>query len=818
MLSSFANADPRVRVAARRINGGISKATNDALAMARGEFVVLLDHDDKLRPHTLAAFVRELAIHPDLDAIYSDEDKIAPDGRRILPFFKPDFSPEFLRGVMYIGHALCVRTSIARAAGGFDPQYDGIQDYEFLLRVTEHTRKVGHTPHILYHWRQSATSSALHGNVKGNMDKKQSDAVRAHLRRVGDLRTVVELGGHRVRMEAGELPTYDVIAFENPKDLPIHLATAARSSQAEVLVLMARPIEAEGKACVRELVALAALPDSGCVGPVILSGDDRVLESGRIGEQPIMLGFHADSDGYNGSLRCNREVDALSPVCIAIKRTLLTACPESAFREWRALCNELRARGFYHRICAAARVQFPLFTTLNPDEAIDGPLRREFYNNHFDRQTGDYALLPVTSQLDQSSAPFVFNVEQPEGWSLISRCLIVRGWCFLANGRPIAGVRLRAQDRVLAGVVGLSRPDVTEAWPNSSGVNPGFELRGTLPSGKFNLALDAQLPDGRWLNFAHYSVHVGSQFLPLWLGGGDWMELMFFQMPAHMAYPPKKVALEKFPTNASQAKHPRISIVTPSFNQAGFLPETMRSVLDQTGVACDYVVQDGGSTDGSAALIKDQSQRLTAWASERDSGQAGAIAQGFAKTSGGPDDLMAWINSDDYYLPGALAFVSDYFARHPAVDVLYGHRVVVDEESQEIARWFLPKHDPEVLRLNDFVPQETLFWRRRIWDKVGGIDTSFKFAMDWDLLLRFQAAGARIVRVPYFLACFRVHSAQKTSARMHDIGQQEITRLRERTHGRTFPAAELEKNPTLLRYLRRSAFIEFLWKLGLRAP
>jgi GT2 family glycosyltransferase len=209
---------------------------------------------------------------------------------------------------------------------------------------------------------------------------------------------------------------------------------------------------------------------------------------------------------------------------------------------------------------------------------------------------------------------------------------------------------------------------------------------------------------------------------------------------------------------------------------------------------------------------------LKAWASARDDGQANAIAKGFAKTSGSPDDLMAWINSDDCYMPGALAFVADYFARHPEVDVIYGHRVVVNEASQEIARWFLPKHDPEVLRLNDFVPQETLFWRRRIWDKVGGIDTSFKFAMDWDLLLRFQAAGATIVRVPYFLACFRVHTAQKTSARMHDIGQEEITRLRERTHGRPFPPSELEKNPTLLRYLRRSAFIEFLWKLGLRAP
>ncbi len=122
---------------------------------------------------------------------------------------------------------------------------------------------------------------------------------------------------------------------------------------------------------------------------------------------------------------------------------------------------------------------------------------------------------------------------------------------------------------------------------------------------------------------------------------------------------------------------------------------------------------------------------------------------------------MSWINSDDFYLPSALTFVADFFARHPRVDVIYGHRIVVDEQSREIARWFLPKHDPAVLRLNDFVPQETMFWRRRIWDKVGGIDPSFKFAMDWDLLLRFQAAEAKIVRVPYFLACFRIHAAQK---------------------------------------------------------
>lgn len=243
----------------------------------------------------------------------------------------------------------------------------------------------------------------------------------------------------------------------------------------------------------------------------------------------------------------------------------------------------------------------------------------------------------------------------------------------------------------------------------------------------------------------------------------------------------------------------------------------MRGVLDHPPAKLCYVVQDGGSSDGSVDIVRRHADRLHAWSSSPDRGQADAIARGFAKTTGGPDDIMAWINSDDFYLPGALPFVADWFARHPEVDAIYGHRILVDERSHEIGRWFLPNHDPAVLRLNDFVPQETLFWRRRIWDKVGGIDPSLKFAMDWDLLLRFQAAGAKIVRVPYFLACFRIHASQKTSAQMHSTGQAEIDRLRTRANGRTIPPAELESNPTLIRYLRRSAFIEFLWRMGLRA-
>lgn len=411
----------------------------------------------------------------------------------------------------------------------------------------------------------------------------------------------------------------------------------------------------------------------------------------------------------------------------------------------------------------------------------------------------------------------VFHIDHPADWRLAGRGVAVRGWGFTRDGQALTGVRLVAPEIVLPGILGLPRPDVRSALPEAPGDNTGFEIRGLLPAGHYPVRLELCTSDGDWHAVAVHTVGVPRPLLPAWLGGGSSADLVAFQMPGHMKYSARPIASERFPTHRKFSRPPALAIVTPSYGHARFLEETIRSVLEQPADV-QYVIQDGGSADGSVEVIKRHADRLHAWDSSPDDGQADALARGFARTSGGPDDLMAWINSDDFYLPDALGFVADHFARHPDVDVIYGHRILVDEHSREVGRWFLPKHDPEVLRLNDFVPQETLFWRRRIWDKVGGIDTSLQFAMDWDLLLRFQAAGARIVRVPYFLGCFRLHAAQKTSAQMHSRGQQEIDRLRARAHGREIPPAELESDPRLLRYLRRSAFIEFLWSLGIRAP
>jgi len=256
---------------------------------------------------------------------------------------------------------------------------------------------------------------------------------------------------------------------------------------------------------------------------------------------------------------------------------------------------------------------------------------------------------------------------------------------------------------------------------------------------------------------------------------------------------------------------PAISIVTPTLNSGRFLERTLRSVLDQDYAPLEYTVKDGGSSDGTLVVLDRYRDHLAAVYIGKDAGQADALNQGFRQTTG---EVMAYLNSDDLLLPGTLRYVARYFLTHPTVDVVYGHRVLLDENDQEIGRWVLPPHESRVLSWADYVPQETLFWRRRIWEQIGAqLDDTLHFAMDWDLLLRFRAAGARFARLPRFLGAFRVHQGQKTSARMIDIGAQEMARLRERQHGRPVTPAEIQRY--VRGYLLRHMACQKLYRLGI---
>ena len=203
ILTEYQQLDERIRVVFREQNGHISEATNSALAIATGEFVALLDNDDELAINAFYEVVKVLNENPELDLIYSDEDKIDMDGNRSDPAFKPDWSPDLLLGTNYISHLGVYRRSILEEIGGFRKGYEGSQDYDLVLRFTEKTTKerIKHIPKVLYYWRMLPTSTAVDQGSKGY-------AFEAGLRAVQDALVRRGINGHATHGAANGL--YDV--------------------------------------------------------------------------------------------------------------------------------------------------------------------------------------------------------------------------------------------------------------------------------------------------------------------------------------------------------------------------------------------------------------------------------------------------------------------------------------------------------------------------------------------------------------------------------------------------------------------------------
>jgi GT2 family glycosyltransferase len=239
ILDAAATRDPRVRVTHRTRNGGIVAASNDALAMASGEFVVLLDHDDELAPRALQAVDEALTATPEADYLYTDEDKIDEHGRRGFAFYKPDWSPERLRTQMYTCHLSVLRRSLVGEVGGFRQEFHGSQDWDLVLRVTERARAVVHVAEVLYHWRMLATSAAGAGEAaKPWAYEAGTRAIQAHCDRTG-FEAVVEhdrdnAGIYRLRPRLRDAPRVSIV---------IPTAGQAREVRSEQVVLVAHCVE-----------------------------------------------------------------------------------------------------------------------------------------------------------------------------------------------------------------------------------------------------------------------------------------------------------------------------------------------------------------------------------------------------------------------------------------------------------------------------------------------------------------------------------------------------------------------------------------------
>lgn len=178
---------------------------------------------------------------------------------------------------------------------------------------------------------------------------------------------------------------------------------------------------------------------------------------------------------------------------------------------------------------------------------------------------------------------------------------------------------------------------------------------------------------------------------------------------------------------------PLISIVTPSYNQGAFLERTIRSVLEQGYPRLEYFVFDGGSSDDSVEIIRRYQSRLTYWTSAKDDGQASVVNAGWRRATG---EILGWLNSDDYYLPGTLAYVADHFEAHPEVMMLYGTSELVDDGGRPVGRFGAPFDMNRALRGDYMIPQPSVFIRRKAIERVGLLDESLYYALDLDLFLR----------------------------------------------------------------------------------
>lgn len=252
---------------------------------------------------------------------------------------------------------------------------------------------------------------------------------------------------------------------------------------------------------------------------------------------------------------------------------------------------------------------------------------------------------------------------------------------------------------------------------------------------------------------------------------------------------------------------PLVSIITPSFNQAQFLEQTIQSVLGQDYPQIEYIIVDGGSTDGSVGMIKKYEGRLAWWVSEQDQGQTDAINKGFAHSKG---EVLAWINSDDTYNPRAVGQAVKYLMENPDVAMVYADCNFINEAGQVIGKFNSKQTDYRRLREGYVhIPQQTMFFRAKYWQELGPLDPSFYFAMDYDLWTRIASKAPIKYLAGQTWANFRIHDLGKTTTH-DDRCWPEMLRVHYRDGGGFFSLIVAKY------YLRK--IIGSLWKWRIRKP
>jgi glycosyltransferase involved in cell wall biosynthesis/SAM-dependent methyltransferase len=446
LLERLAREDSRVRLHFLDRNEGISGALRHALAMARGELVGLLDHDDALHPEALLDIVRRFTQEPAPDVVYTDHDFREADGRRHSPFFKPDWSPDLLLSMNYVTHLVVARADLVRSVGGYRPGYDGAEDHDLLLRLSEQTSRIAHVPRPLYSWGRAPLSTAKAPLVKPYAHEAGRRAVEDALVRRGIAGEALESGPgayrYRVRRRINGEPLVSVvIAPEGDQEaFDRCVASLAGTAWRRHELIVTEPVDADaGRArrlnegvrsargehvlllretcAVTDLEWMTALLEHSQRDEVGAAGAKRVSADGRLRHVGLVLGlqgvagrpfqgFPQDHSTYWGLAHATRNVAAVDASCLMTRRDLFLE--GGGFDEGLGgfedvdYCLRLRNKGLWivytpHAILtehsrAGARAGSPQGVTCLQERWGDALLHDPFYNKNLSIERGDFSL------------------------------------------------------------------------------------------------------------------------------------------------------------------------------------------------------------------------------------------------------------------------------------------------------------------------------------------------------------------------------------------------------------------------------------------
>jgi len=208
---------------------------------------------------------------------------------------------------------------------------------------------------------------------------------------------------------------------------------------------------------------------------------------------------------------------------------------------------------------------------------------------------------------------------------------------------------------------------------------------------------------------------------------------------------------------------PKISVITPSFNQGQFIEQTILSVISQGYPNLEFIIIDGGSTDNTVEIIKKHETSITHWQSKKDNGQASAINEGFGMATG---DILCWLNSDDMYLPDILNKIPNYFTDINSAEIVFGNCTHFNDQSKKTrGSNVVEAHEKFALSLCDYIIQPSSFFTRAAWLKAGILNEALHFCFDWDWFIRAERAGINYIPVQEYLSLYRIHDAHKSGGR-----------------------------------------------------